>query len=156
MSKLALGCLVGAASSANPFAGQTFYVNPANQKEYDSSIATATGTVKANLQKMRAVPSAYWIDKKDKIRGNGTNTVEGILRNAASKSPPELVVLIFYDLPNRDCDAKASNGEICCTKKADGTCDYDTSSNCADGIAEYKNSYVDPFVSVLAEFKGKA
>jgi len=147
--------LFGGATAANPFAGQTFYINPANEKEYDGSIATASGTVKSNLQKMKAVPSAYWIDKKDKIRGNTTRTVEGILKDAASKSPPELVALIFYDLPNRDCDAKASNGEICCTKKADGTCDYDTQSDCADGIAEYKKDYVDPFVSVLAEYKGK-
>jgi len=73
---------------------------------------------------MRDVPSAYWIDKKDKIRGNGTHTVEGILKDASSKSPPELVVLIFYDLPNRDCDAKASIGEICCTKSDDGTCTF--------------------------------
>lgn len=152
---LALVCLAGTVSASNPFSNRTFYVNPANQKEYDSSIATATGTVKANLQKMRDVPSAYWIDKKDKIRGNGTNTVEGILKDASSKSPPELVVLIFYDLPNRDCDAKASNGEICCTKNADGTCDYDTESDCKDGIAEYKSTYVDPFVSVLMEYKGK-
>jgi len=147
--------LLGGAVATNPFVGQTFYVNPANQKEYDGSIATASGTVKANLQTMRNTPSAYWIDKKDKIKGNSTQTVEGILKDAASKSPPELVVLIFYDLPNRDCDAKASNGEICCTKKADGTCDYDTVSDCAAGITEYQTTYVDPFVSVLAEYKGK-
>jgi len=55
--------VVAVTTSFNTFEGQTFYVNPANQKEYDSSIATATGTVKANLQKMKAVPSAYWIDK---------------------------------------------------------------------------------------------
>jgi cellulose 1,4-beta-cellobiosidase len=148
-------CLLGTSLASNPFAGQTFYLNPANQKEYDSSIATASGAVKTNLQKMKAVPSAYWIDRKDKIKGNSTSTVEGILKDAASKSPPELVVLIFYDLPNRDCDAKASNGEICCTRNVDGTCDYNTQSDCEGGIAEYKKDYVDPFVSVLAEYKGK-
>ena len=36
----------------------------------------------------------------------------------------QLVVLIVYDLPNRDCHAKASNGEICCTYNSDGTCNY--------------------------------
>jgi len=142
-----------ASSLGNPFEDQTFYVNPANQDEYDRSIATASGDVKANLQKMRAVPSAYWIDKKAKIHGNNTQSLEGILRDASAKSPPELVVVIFYDLPNRDCDAAASNGEICCTYRDDGTCDYDTQSDCADGIAEYKTTYVDPFVSVLAEFR---
>merc|ERR1719436_683 len=101
---------------------------------------------------MQQVPSAYWIDVKAKVRGQGTHSVEGILADAASKSPPELVVFIWYDLPNRDCDAKASNGEICCTKNTDGTCDYDTPSDCAEGLAEYKTEYVDPFVTALARY----
>jgi cellulose 1,4-beta-cellobiosidase len=147
--------LLGVAAAGNPFAEQKFYVNPANQKEYDGSIATASGIAKKNLQQMRNIPSAYWIDKASKIRGNSTSSLEGILQDAASKSPPELVVVIWYDLPNRDCDAKASNGEMCCTAKQDGTCDYDTVSDCAGGIAKYKSEYCDPFVSVLAAYKGK-
>merc|ERR1719265_2729554 len=141
--------------AVNPFADQIFYVNPANQKEFDESIATATGDVQATLKEMREVPSAYWIDSKSKLQGTSTESLSGILTDAAAKNPPELVVLIFYDLPNRDCDAAASNGEICCTYKSDGTCDYAASGDCADGIQEYKTDYVDPFVSVLAKFKGK-
>jgi hypothetical protein len=173
MVKLLLPALMAAAATtlatvdaarsrdSNPFIGKKFYVNPANQAEYDTSIATATGSTKAALQEMRKTPSvrcrrrspwvvqyhaaclrwlvglphhhhrpnhpqppppsphpptqAYWIDVMAKINGTSTHTVEGILRDASSRSPPELVVLIFYDLPNRDCHAKASNGEICCT-----------------------------------------
>lgn len=148
-------CLFSVVSAVNPFAAGNFYVNPANQKEYDNSIATANGTVKSTLKKMREVPSAYWIDQKSKIHGNGTKSVEGILADAFAKTSPELVVFIWYDVPNRDCDAHASNGEICCTKKADGMCDYDTQSDCADGIAEYETTYVDPFISVLKKYAGK-
>jgi len=147
--------LASGVAASNPFAGQTFYVNPANQKEYDKSIVTADGFTKENLQIMRNIPSAYWIDVKAKVLGTGTESVQGILTDAAAKSPPELVTLIFYDLPNRDCDAAASNGEICCTYNADGTCDYSVAGDCADGIEEYKTTYVDPFVSTLASFKGK-
>jgi len=143
---------VAASASTNPFEGHEFYVNPANEKEYDSSISTAAGIVKTNLQAMQKTASAYWIDTKEKIHGNGTNSLEGILKDAASQSTPPLVTVIWYDLPNRDCDAKASNGQICCTKNADGTCDYDTQSDCADGIAEYKADYVDPFVAVLSQY----
>jgi len=92
---------------------------------------------------------------KDKITGEGTSTVQGILEDASLKSPPQLVVFIFYDLPNRDCNAIASNGEICCTYKADGRCDYTAISDCADGLKEYKEEYVDPFVSLLAQYKGR-
>lgn len=138
-------------ASVNPFAGNSFYVNPANSEEYDSSITTATGEIKTNLEKMQKVGSAYWIDVKAKIHGNDTRSLEGILKDASSQAPAPLVVFIWYDLPNRDCNAKASNGEICCTRKEDGTCDYLASGDCADGIHEYKTQYVDPFIAVLKE-----
>jgi cellulose 1,4-beta-cellobiosidase len=149
---LAVGLVVAAVASTNPFEDHEFYVNPANGNEYDSSISTATGSVKANLEAMQKVASAYWIDVKEKIHGNGTDSLEGILKDAASKPTPPLVTVIWYDLPNRDCDAKASNGQICCTKAADGTCDYDTQSDCADGLKEYMTEYADPFVAVLSKY----
>lgn len=79
------------------------------QKELDTSIATASGKVKQNLQAMRDVSSAYWLDVKGKIKTDGTpgetTTMEGILKDAASKSPAPMVTFIVYDLPNRDCHA---------------------------------------------------
>jgi cellulose 1,4-beta-cellobiosidase len=155
MARLFVLPTVVASEAVNPFADQTFYLNPANQKEFDESIATATGDVQATLKEMREVPSAYWIDSKSKLQGTSTESLSGILADAASKTPPELVVLIFYDLPNRDCDAKASNGEMCCYANDDGTCNYDQVGDCAEGIAQYKSQYVDPFVSIVASYKGK-
>jgi cellulase/cellobiase CelA1 len=93
-----------AAASSNPFAvTKNYYVNPSYQAELSSSIATSSGTQKATLESMMNAPSAYWIDVKGKIYGNNTNTVEGILVDAASKSSKQLVLFIIYDLPNRDC-----------------------------------------------------
>jgi len=136
-------------SGTNPFAGKTYYVNPSYQAELDTSIATATGTVKSTLQSMRNIPSAYWIDVMSKIKGTTTNTVQGILANAASMSPIPLVTLIVYDLPNRDCHAKSSNGEICCNPNSDGTCNYDMGGDCAAGLTTYKTMYIDPLVQVF-------
>lgn len=143
------------ASSTNPFEGKTFYVNPTYKTELDASIASATDPAKSTMQSMRAVASAYWIDKKDKIRGDNATSLEGILKDAASYSPPHLVVVIHYDLPNRDCDAKASNGEICCYANADGTCDYSKSGDCADGLKDYQTNYVDEFAKVLREYQDR-
>jgi hypothetical protein len=36
-------------SAVNPFAGKNFYVNPTYQTNLDTSIASASGTTKANL-----------------------------------------------------------------------------------------------------------
>lgn len=150
---LALSLVAG--QSKNPFLGHDFYVNPAYQAELDSSIATATGTVKDTLKQMRTVPSAYWIDVKGKIHGDNTTTIEGILKDAASKSPSPLVVFIVYDLPNRDCHAKASNGEICCYYNDDKTCDYMKSGDCAEGIKEYQTTYIDPLATLFAQYEQK-
>ena len=126
-------------SSDNPFA-QVGYVNPSYRAELETSIATSTGTIKETLQDMREIPSAYWLDVKSKVKSSGfvadpnTTTAEGILADAASKLPAPLVTFIVYDLPNRDCRAKASNGEICCTPLQDGTCDYNAGGQCEEGM----------------------
>jgi len=104
---------------------------------------------------MKVVPSAYWLDVKTKITGQGTKSMEGILEDAASRPNPELVTFIIYDLPNRDCHSKASNGEICCTHMADGRCDCNAPGMCESGIAEHKSEHIDKIVSVLQKFDGK-
>ena len=141
----------------NPFADKVFYVNPTYQESLGKSTSTASGEILETLEKMRDVPSAYWLDKKDKITGSTTKSMEGILEDSASKAVPELVVFIVYDLPNRDCHAKASNGEICCKYKADGRCDYtDTSDRtCSAGLKEYKEEYIDQIGTVLKKYSGR-
>jgi cellulose 1,4-beta-cellobiosidase len=105
---------------------------------------------------MQNVPSAYWVDVKTKINGGAnTSSVSGILADAASRSPVPTVLFIVYDLPNRDCHAKASNGEICCTTNADGTCDFDASGDCAAGITEYQTQYIDPLAALFGQYDGK-
>ena len=95
-------------SSSNPFNKTlSYYVNPSYQIELQSSILTSTGAVKDTLYSMRQVASAYWIDVKSKIYGSNTNSVQGILINAASKPKRQLVTFIVYDLPNRDCNVSS-------------------------------------------------
>jgi len=142
--------------TTNPFGSYNYYMNPVNVQQYDQSIETASDpVVRANLLTMKEIASAYWIDRKDKIRGNGTRSVEGILADAATKSPAELVVLIWYDFPNRDCAAAASMGEICCAYLPNGRCDWGNGGDCAAGLNEYKTTYVDPFIEVLVEYRGR-
>lgn len=139
----------------NPFAGATFYVNPTYTSSLTTSIASAGREVKKVLEKMKTAPSAYWLDKKSKIKGQDTKTMEGILSDAVATSPSKLVVFIVYDLPNRDCHAKASNGEICCAYLPDGKCDYLAAGDCAAGLAEYEQEYIDPIAAVLSKYDGR-
>ena len=146
-----------ASSSKNPFKDKVFYVNPSYQASLSTSIQSSEGAIKETLEAMVDLPSAYWLDKRDKIHGSSTGSMEGILEDAASKPVPELVVFIVYDLPNRDCHAKASNGELCCSYKADGRCDYlDVGDgSCSAGLKQYKEEYIDQIASVLRQFSGR-
>mmetsp|Transcript_34574 Transcript_34574/g.73653 ORF Transcript_34574/g.73653 Transcript_34574/m.73653 type:complete len:498 (+) Transcript_34574:162-1655(+) len=143
-----------ASTQSNPFQDRSYYVNPSFHTDLEISMAAAEPDVKATLAAMGDTPSAYWLDVKSKIRGTGTTkTMEGILQDALTKSPVPLVTFIVYDLPNRDCKAKASNGEICCTYKEDGRCDYWATGDCAAGLQEYETEYIDPIADVLFEYQ---
>jgi len=68
---------------------------------------------------------------------------------------PPLVLFIVYDLPNRDCHAMASNGEICCTSNPDGTCNYNANGDCSTGIQTYKSQYIDPLATLLGKYQDR-
>jgi len=140
--------------SQNPFLGGNFYVNPSYVAELQTSINTESdANIKSTLVAMQNVSSAYWIDVKAKLTGNDTSTLPGILADAALKK--QLVVFIVYDLPNRDCHAVSSNGEICCYYNADKTCNYNQAGDCAQGIQEYQTQYIDPFAAALKPYSGQ-
>lgn len=134
----------------NPFvAHPDWYVNPTYIANLDDTInATSSQSTRCTLAGMRDIPSAYWIDVKSKAQvtatsAQDTSMAHGILEHARSHNG-KLVTFIIYDLPNRDCHAFASNGEICCSYNPDGTCDYLANPNsCAAGIIEYKTQYID-------------
>jgi len=137
----------------NPFEGKNLYVNPTYQDNLQFSISTASGAAKENLEKMRDISSAYWIDIKAKLHGDDTWSLEGILNDAAEKG--DMVTVIAYDLPNRDCAADASMGEMCCKYFEDGRCDYSFSGSCDAGLNEYKTDYIDKYADILGQFEGK-
>ena len=131
------------------------YVNPTFIDNIQKTIsATSDPVALKNLELIREVPSAFWIDKREKIKGSSLDSLEGILADASKKSVKQTAVFIFYNLPNRDCNARASNGELCCTYRTDGRCDYLTlRDNCQAGLDQYKKEYVDPYVQVVAKYQ---
>ncbi|KAJ8598618.1 hypothetical protein CTAYLR_003041 [Chrysophaeum taylorii] len=137
----------------NPFAvAKTYYVQPTFADGVASSIATAAGTAKAVLEVVKTLPTAYWIDTITKVRGaNTTTTMEGIMEDAPDDA---LVVFVVYNLPNRDCGARASSGEFCCERTASGACDLSTRENadaqCSKGLASY-TAFIDDVRAVLSK-----
>ncbi len=94
----------------NPFTGAGFFINPAYVKKVESSIKADPADA-ALLKKVEAYPTAVWLDS---IAAAGT--VAKVLDEAAAQEKKEgkplVTVFAVYNLPDRDCSAVASNGEL--------------------------------------------
>ena len=136
--KYAVAALLGVASaspanSSNPFLGKTIYSNPVftgNVKKTE----TDNPSVAALLASTEQIGAANWIDSMAKI-----STIEPILQGA--KANGHIPMFVIYDLPNRDCSALASNGEILCED-----------NSCAQGLNTYKTQYVDKVIEVFKKY----
>jgi len=114
----------------NPFSGAKQYVNT----DWASKAAANGAPSLAN------VPSAVWIDRIAAISGgSGSCTFTSLTAhlNRAVSQGATSILLVIYDLPNRDCSASASNGELIIAQ---------------DGINRYKTEYIDPIVAILKSY----
>jgi len=138
---------------ANPFAGATQYVNPDYTKEVNSAIATLPpGSALANQMSVVATyPTAVWLDRMAAIAGGSANSGRMSLQQhiqaalAQQKGTQPIVVeLVIYDLPDRDCAALASNGEISIAPNPP--------TQPLSGIATYEQNYITPIFNILSPF----
>ncbi|TDP97773.1 glycoside hydrolase family 6 protein [Labedaea rhizosphaerae] len=126
LSLTAAAVPASAATLDNPYAGATPYVNP----EWSSQAAADGGSAIANQ------PTFVWLDRMAAIGGvNGGMGLRAHLDKALSQGA-NLIQFVIYDLPNRDCAALASNGEIP-----------------SGGLSTYEHSYIDPIAAIMSDSK---
>jgi cellulose 1,4-beta-cellobiosidase len=114
----------------NPYTGAKVYVNP----EWSANAAAEPGGSRVSNQ-----PTGVWLDRIAAINGvNGGMGLRAHLDAALAQkgSGEEVVQLVIYDLPGRDCAALASNGELGPTE-----------------IDKYKSQFIDPIAAILADSK---
>ncbi|MDV9171456.1 glycoside hydrolase family 6 protein [Streptomyces sp. W16] len=114
----------------NPYAGAKVYVNP----EWSAKAAAETGGSRVAGQ-----PTGVWLDRIAAINGvNGGMGLRAHLDAALAQkgTGEEVVQLVVYDLPGRDCAALASNGELGPTE-----------------IGRYESEFIDPIAAILADTK---
>ena len=104
---------------------------------YAAEVSAAAGnitdaTTKAKAQSVTNIPTFIWFDQVAKVPSLDTylTDAENI---ASSTGEKQLVQIVIYDLPNRDCAAKASNGEFTIAD---------------NGVANYEN-YIDQIVTII-------
>ncbi|MFF8401189.1 glycoside hydrolase family 6 protein [Streptomyces sp. NPDC015684] len=126
---LCVAALPGTASAAakldNPYVGAKPYVNP----DWSARAAAEPGGSAVADQ-----PTFVWLDRIAAI--NGTSEARGLKAHldAAKAQGANLVQLVIYDLPGRDCAALASSGELG-----------------PDDLGRYESEYIDPIATVLAD-----
>ncbi|MEU9137431.1 glycoside hydrolase family 6 protein [Streptomyces sp. NPDC048404] len=135
---LAVGALLGALSVTalpttanaaakldNPYVGAKAYVNP----DWSAKAAAEPGGSAVSDQ-----PTFVWLDRMAAIQGTADARGLKAHLDAAKAQGANLVQLVIYDLPGRDCAALASNGELG-----------------PDDLATYQSDYIDPIAAILAD-----
>ncbi|ESK94153.1 cellobiohydrolase ii [Moniliophthora roreri MCA 2997] len=120
----------------NPYTGYTIYLSPYYADEIDAAAANITdSTLKAKALKVKEIPTFIWFDTTAKL-----STLEPYLKDASAKGKAEgkkyLLQIVVYNLPERDCAALASNGEL-------------TIDN--GGEAKYRQ-YIDAMVATIKKY----
>jgi cellulose 1,4-beta-cellobiosidase len=85
--------------------------------------------------------TAVWLDRIAAVTvGSGNCTFRGLRSHLdeAVAQGANLIMIVIYNLPNRDCAAYASSGELLVAQ---------------DGIRRYREEYIDPIVSIMSDPK---
>ncbi|GAB2610162.1 hypothetical protein GCM10027168_48890 [Streptomyces capparidis] len=116
----------GAAGSLdNPYVGAKAYVNP----DWSAKAAAEPGGSAIANQ-----PTFVWMDRIAAINGvNGAKGLKAHLDTAKAQGA-NMIQVVIYDLPGRDCAALASAGELK-----------------AHEIDRYKTEYIDPIVKIMSD-----
>ncbi|KAF7791343.1 hypothetical protein EIP86_002357 [Pleurotus ostreatoroseus] len=122
--------------AGNPFVGFEVYASPYYAAEVAAAAAQISdSTVAAQAASVAKIPTFTWFDQVAKVP-----TLATYLQDAANiqeqTGTKQIVPIVVYDLPDRDCAAKASNGEF---------------SIADNGQANYEN-YIDQLVAQIKQF----
>jgi cellulose 1,4-beta-cellobiosidase len=118
---------------SNPFEGARFHVDAGYTRRVTSTAAQYPALA-PQIARVGAQPTAVWIDAIARV-ARVSETLDAAATEAANGGPPILSVFVLYDLPNRDCSARSSAGELDVANK---------------GEARYRAEFIDPIAAAFA------
>ncbi|PIL24272.1 hypothetical protein GSI_14025 [Ganoderma sinense ZZ0214-1] len=123
-------------AAGNPFVGYTAYLSPYYAAEVQAAAANISdSSLSAKAASIANIPTFTWLDTVSKVPDLGTYLSDASTLQK-STGEKQLVQIVVYDLPDRDCAAKASNGEF----------------TIADGGQEKYFDYIDQIVAQVKQF----
>ncbi len=121
-----------AGSTRNPFKDVALFLNPAYTASVEAT-AKRHPDEAATIRKVAQNPTAVWLDSIsaiDKLSG----WLDEAKKQQDASGKPTLTVVVVYDLPNRDCSAAASAGELKVSER---------------GEQRYKTEFIDPITTIF-------
>src|SRR4029079_15256591 len=108
-----------------------------------AAAAATDSELAGKIDKIANTSTAVWLSKVWDIAGKEGHLglrghLDAALAQAKAKHRIVAVTIVVYDLPNRDCASSASGGEL---------------TVAADGLNRYKQEYIDPIATILADPK---
>jgi cellulose 1,4-beta-cellobiosidase len=134
----------GEASRRNPFLDVNFFLNPEYVDNVEATAKAFPAEAKA-IRKVKQYPTGLWLDSIAHVANLPLWLAEAKKQQQAS-GKPTLSLVVVYDLPNRDCAANSSAGELKVSEN--GAARYRTEF--IDVIANHFKTYSDlPIVVIL-------
>lgn len=122
--------VVSETTGKNPFKNVRFFLNPDYTEEVESTARNFPDKA-AVIRKVETQPTAVWLDTIAEV-SKLPRFLDAAMKQQVASGQPTLSVFVLCDLPNRDCAAKASAGELAVE---------------SDGEARYKAEFIDPIVA---------
>lgn len=122
----------------NPFAGAVGYVNPDRADVINAFANQTGGDLGQRMAEVADIPTAIWLDRIAAItEGTGLRgNLDNALAQQQTSGDQVYAEFVIYDLPNRDCAALASNGELRIGE---------------NGLQRYETEYIDPIIDILSD-----
>ena len=124
------------------------YVNSDWSTKASNEANGVDATLAKQIQLVASQPTAVWFDSIASINGSGgkmgltAHLDAALAQQTAHSGRPEVITIVIYDLPGRDCNSDASNGEL---GRGTGGPDAD--------IQTYEQSYINPIADILGNTK---
>ena len=123
----------GEASRRNPFLGVDFFLNPEYVENVEATAKAFPAEADA-IRKVKQYPTGLWLDSIAQV-ANIPKWLDQAKKQQEATGKPTLSLYIVYDMPNRDCAAKSSAGELKVSQ---------------NGAARYRTEFIDPIAAQFA------
>lgn len=124
-------------NKGNIFEGAAFYIDSGFVENLTRS-AAALPQYATRIEAMKSWGgTGVWLDGREAIKTRLMPVMEEARKQGKATGKSVVVPLVIYDLPNRDCYALASNGELLLAK---------------NGLALYKTEYIDPIAKIIQQY----